>query len=292
MITLPLAEFEKRGSSYSPTGYIPPALRIRTDSTLANLCAPVRKVIRRKAGELGQALASGSQLGPSDKHKKEHQLQSLVAELPAFEALLNSGEAHPFQLHLALCSLAGSVSCLSHARIPAEFAPYDHFNPGASYEAVLGFIRQAIAEGLIENWCEKDFSRFPAGLFEIGPTIQEALPDNADLAHPYFGLMLRVPAGENAAAIREWGKTCILASSDAVQQIEITRDSGLHCEPVDGLDDLSPAPDSVLFRVKIDPRKFNLAQKLVLKSARLEFTTPAAATLCIRKQTSGFHAGA
>lgn len=296
MTALPLIEFGRKGTVCKPTRYIAPLLRMEPGSRLANLCAPVRKTVREKATELA------TKLSPSAKDTDLaglHQLQWLVSGLPLVEALLESNQTHPYSMYLALCSMAGSVAFLSNARVPPIFSPYNHNDPLASFEEVIGFIRLALSEGLIDNWLGKEFQaaqisgdvradaskRRYERSFEISPSPEKAFGDTADFSVPFFGLMLRVPLGVSPNTFVEWGETCLLATEDAIADLEISRSKGAICENVDSLEDLVPTAGSVLFRVKNDSRWFDPRKKLVLKAAKHETRAPEAATLFIRERS-------
>jgi type VI secretion system protein ImpJ len=252
-------------------------------------------MVREKATELA------GKLSPSAKNTDLaglHQIQGLVSGLPLFEALLDSNQTHPYSLYLALCSMAGAVAFLSNARIPPIFRPYSHNDLLASFEEVIAFIRLSISQGLIDNWLGKEFTltQTPAELrgeasrkrygatFEISPSPERAFGETADFSAPYLGLMLRSPAGVAPNALVEWGETCLLASEDAIPDLELSRSKGAICENVDSLEDLVPAAGSVLFRVKNDARWFNPGKKLVIKPARQETRAPESATLFIKER--------
>jgi type VI secretion system protein ImpJ len=79
-------------------------------------------------------------------------VQQLVAVLPYSEALLESGEQHPFQIYLALCSLAGHLASIATDPIPPSFSRYNHLDIAASFSEVLGYLRKIIQENSSENY--------------------------------------------------------------------------------------------------------------------------------------------
>jgi type VI secretion system protein ImpJ len=196
-----------------------------------------------------------------------------------------------------LCSIAGGVAFLSHARVPPVFPPYDHNDLLASFQRVVGFIQLALSEGLVESWVSKEFtplqtasekptdSERPSStpILEIGPTLIDAFGAEADLSSTYLGLMVRLPASVSPDSMTEWGESCLLAPEDAIADLELSRSRGAVCERVDFLEDLVVAPASVLFRVRNDPQWINPHKKLVLKPAKQEIRVPDAVTLFIRK---------
>jgi type VI secretion system protein ImpJ len=297
MTMLPLVEFDAQGTVLRQTDYVPPILTVQSGSPLADLLARVRKAVREMATELA------AKLSPSARKSDlagVHQLQWLVSGLPLFEALLQSDQAHPYSLYLALCSIAGSVAFLSNARVPPIFKPYDHEDLLASFQEVIGFIQLALSEGLLESWVAKEFSlvektaekrtasdpRRAEPAYEIGPTLEEAFGAEADFSAQYLGLMLRLAPSVAPDSMTEWGESCLLAPEDAVADLELSRSRGATCERVDFLEDLVVAPASVLFRVHNDARWIDPHKKLVLRPAKQETRVPDAITLFIKKRPS------
>jgi type VI secretion system protein ImpJ len=293
--SIPLVEFAKRGTVFTQTGYIPPLLRIGQGSPISDLCAKIRKHVRNKATELARNLSPGAK---SADLAAVCELQWLVSSLPFLEAVLSSDQLHPFPLYLALVSLAGNVAYLSHARVPPVLTPYRHHELRASFEEVAGFIQLAMAEGFVDRWVRVEFTltgsaERKAGTgqpvrelwYEIAPGIEAVLGAKTDLKAPYLGLMLRASAGMSTEALIDWGQSCLLATADMISDLEVSRSLGATCEWVSVLDDLVPDADSVLFRVKNDPRWIQPGKPLILKPARQEKRFPETATLFVPKQT-------
>ena len=294
-MTLPLMEFAKEGTLRKPSGYIAPTPSVKEGSPLADFCAPVSKLVRDKATALSIRLSPNAR---SSDMAGLHQFQCLVSALPPVEAAMRSEGAHPYSLYLAFCAMAGSVAFLSSARVPPVFLPYDHFNLRTCFGEVLDFIRQALAEGLIDNWMGKEFRlvrhaiQYPdpvhkrnfESCFELLPNPLEAFGDDADFSATYWGLLLRAPTGASTEPLVEWGESCLLASHDAIDYLEKSRSPGATCEHVDSLEEITPLPGSVLFRVKNDPSLLDPRKKLILKPAKQEMYMPASATLFVRQR--------
>jgi len=289
MTALPLMEFGKQGTVCKQTNYIAPFLEMRPGAPLTNMCAPVRRMVREKATALASKLSPNAM---NSDLAGLHQVQWLVSCLPAVEALLESDRTHPYSLYLAFCSMAGSVAFLSHARVPPIFPAYDHNDLVASFQGVLDFIRRAMSEGLIEHWQGREFTLSPGRserhgleqIFEMAPTLEAAFGPAADFLAPDLGLMVRAPAGVPPESLLEWGESCLLASEDTILYLEESRSRGALCERVNSLDDLVPAPNALLFKVKNEKRWLDPRKKLVLKSAKHETRIPEAVTLFIRER--------
>jgi type VI secretion system protein ImpJ len=275
MTTLPLVEFARKGAVCQKTDFIAPALRVEQGSDLANLCAPVIRLVRDKATSLAVKMSPN---GRGSDASGIYQLQSLICCLPTVEALLGSDQAHPYTLYLALCSMAGSVAVLSNARVPHPFRPYDHDNLLKSFDEVLGFIRQAIGEGIVDHWIARELQ--PAHgdsnskRLWLGPKLEAAFGAGANWSAPFFGLVVNAPAGTPPEEFVRWGETCLLASEDLISDLARERSLGASCERVDRLEDLTAPPGSVLFRVKNDRQWIDGKKALVLEPARQETHRP------------------
>ena len=296
MTAIPLIEFSAEGTVLKQTEYVPPRLRIKSGSSTANGCALVRKALRETATNLA------SRLRPDAKNSDLaglHQLQWLVAGLPPFESMLECEQVHPYSLYLALTSIAGGVAFLCNARVPPIFRPYDHNDLFASFREVIQFIQLALSEGLVESWTGQNFSlvktqrdkqaasedrREPT--YEIAPSLEKVFGADADFTSAYLGLMLRLPASLSPDSMIEWGESCLLASEDTIADLELSRSRGAVCERVDFLEELVPAPGSILFRVKNDAKWIDPRKKLVLKPAKQETRMPEVATLFIKKRSA------
>jgi len=291
---LPLIEFTGHGTVLRQTEYIAPCLRIKAGSPLSDLCARHGSMIRTIATDLATKMSPGG--GDLEKLR---QLHWLVSELPVFEALLDNEQTHPYNAYLALCSMAGSIALLSHARVPAKFPAYNHNDLRTSFQIVIASIQRSLSEGLTESWIHRDFS--PASeyrrtatesdpqrveqAYEIGPTLAEAFGDEADFSAQSLALMVRMPAGRLPDAMKAWGESCVLASEDAINDIELSRSKGAVCERVASLDDLIAPPGSVLFRVHNDSKWIVPGKKLVLRPARQETLVPETVTLFVKKSS-------
>ena len=297
MTVLPLIEFDSQGTVQKQTEYIPPMLAVKSGTPLADLLARVRHAIRQMATGMATKLSPNARVS---NVPGVQQLQWLVSGLPAFEALLQSERSHPYSLYLALCSIAGNVALLSNGRMPPILQPYNHDDLRTSFQEVISFIQLALSEGLVENWVAKDFTLVSslnetgadfvpgraAPAYELGPTLGEALGDEADVSAMYLGLMLRLSANVPPDSMVEWGEACLLAPEDAMADLELSRSRGATCERVDLIEDLVVAPGSVLFRVRNDAKWIDPKKKLVLRPAKQETRVPDAITLFVKKRAS------
>src|SRR6185312_12978464 len=124
-VGFPIARVVSRASSFTlDENFIPPLLAVpiavsNGDTSyaaarqLGDMCSQLASRVRKRAMYLADEARNP---GPGSRFANEvdarTRMLSLVGGLPAFEAVLQTGCAHPFLLYVALCGLAGQISTL------------------------------------------------------------------------------------------------------------------------------------------------------------------------------------
>jgi type VI secretion system protein ImpJ len=93
-------------------------------------------------------------------------MRSLVVGLPLCEALLSSQAAHPFQLYLAFCMLAGHLSSIASESVPPVFPAYNHCDLVASFAEVLCYIDKVLSENDSHEYLGVPF-QYKDGIFSL-----------------------------------------------------------------------------------------------------------------------------
>ena len=152
--SLPLAQLQYRGGTYTQVdSFVAPTQKLGLESPITRQCVSMLRRVREVAIVLQQQWRSlSAQERENQDLSRRTAVQQLVAMLPYAEALCEVGEVHPFQIFLALCTLAGHTASISSEPIPPNFAPYNHANLQGSFLQVLRFIEQALAENSSENY--------------------------------------------------------------------------------------------------------------------------------------------
>lgn len=133
---IPFLEVTRTASGFKASGFQPPAVRLVPDSTCATEIAAMAQLLRTKAAQLAVAPVP-SMLTADFRCGLGWILSSLVAGLPRLEAQMASATAHPYDVFLTLCTIAGMVSPLA-GKVPEYVPAYDHADPGA---AILPVVR-------------------------------------------------------------------------------------------------------------------------------------------------------
>src|SRR5262249_29733662 len=124
-VGFPVARVVQRDASFTlDDTFIPPllAIPIKTvdgDSSsvvaqrLGNMCSQLAQRVRKRAMYLADEArtpAASERFGNGAEIRTL--MLSLVSALPQYEAVLQSGCAHPFLVYVALCSMAGQLAVL------------------------------------------------------------------------------------------------------------------------------------------------------------------------------------
>jgi type VI secretion system protein ImpJ len=247
--SLPLARVGFRDGAFIPTGFVPPLLAVDPDAApsaaLASVCADIAARLREKAlffaDRLRAAAGRPRDLGTADLHAA---VGALVAELPRLDALVSLRRAHPLDLYLALCGLAGRLAGLE-GRVPPVFPRYDHVDLRATFEPLRAFCTRAL-DGLQEAFSVVSFE-WRDGLFQ---TVLATVPEGG---RP---LLIGVRGGTmgEAQAI-QWMEECRVGSQSRMASLGDRRFRGAPRRRASGAGDqqLAGGAGVVLFEVSADP---------------------------------------
>jgi type VI secretion system protein ImpJ len=262
-----------------------PLLMVEVHSRLGALCSSIAQKIREKAMYLSDRARSPEANGEAELETKRL-IHSLVAGLPAFEALLYTGLSHPYSLYLALCGLAGNLAGVGLSQVPPVFPPYDHNNPYLSFEELRGYIFQVIAEGISDTWSTFRFQRegdtfvLPSGLGWA-----DQIPWGKLLRRSPLVLALRGASGSTEKDVLDWGNNCVIGSQTAVRSLVSRRILGTSRRHVEALEDLIPGKGTLLFELALDPEFIRRDEDLQVFDRRVTAVAPADILLFVRKQT-------
>lgn len=244
-VSMPIGEVRFEDEACVLTPYIPPTMTVPSHSALAELCGELAARVREKAMFISEQVRSPSSV--VDKplmQENSSRMQSLVAGLPAFEALLSSGAAHPFPLYVTLCGMAGSLAALGSGMMPPVFSPYNHRNLRASFEEVIVFALRMASEGIPETYNAYPF-RNKDRVF--------SLMFDPEWAGRNLVLGMRTGASVTEKEMIAWGDECLIGSEAILALLRDRRIRGAQRQFVEQYEDLVPVRGVVLFTLKADP---------------------------------------
>ncbi len=237
-VSMPLAQV---GFSDDKLGlrqdFVPPLLRVSGESEIGKICASIIECLRDKADYLSKVKMPSVRATPQLLATKVG-VQSMMAGLPPFQALLQSGVAHPFALYLALCSVAGPLAVLrSEELTPPELRPYDHNDLYATFDSARQSIFQLLDEYVVETYLDYPF-RFEKNYFWL------------QFQKPWKGrtliLGVRGEPGVPEAQVVEWVEQSLIGSRTELQGLRDRRILGAERRRSRG-EHLVPARDVLLY---------------------------------------------
>lgn len=253
-VSLPLARVAYRNETFVRTDYLPPLLRVEVDSEIGRLCAGISRRLREKAVFLAEKISSPSAAlrGPQTLESKLL-IHAMVAGLPAFEAMLHTGTAHPYPLYLTLCHIVGQLAALGAGLVPPVLAPYRHHDPRSSFEEARAFAFRMIDEGIVESHTAVPFD-FEQGTFHL--RLKSAW------ATPLLMIGVRGRTGTMEEDLARWMDDCLIASDTRIESLKERRILGAARERKEGDDELVPARGMLLYAVTRDPEFIETEQTL------------------------------
>lgn len=253
-VSLPLAEVQVSEEAFKVTGYVPPLLRCSPETQPYQWCASLAQKTRNRATELAQRGVASETVHRS--------VRVMAGALPPFEAVIQTGRAHPFTLYHALCAFAGWLAGAVPGTVPPAFPAYDHENLDKTFRAVGHF-----ATGLLNRMAEtRQTQRFVlhAGGFRL-PVL------NAEWIRPeglVVGLLAAEGASEEAAVA--WMSGAVIGSEEQMEMLRARRETGAPRARVTDSARLKMAPGKreVLFTVTPDRDFVAAGQPLVIVNPR------------------------
>lgn len=222
------------------TTFVPPLLKLRTDSRLGNRCRAIAVRMRHEA----DALTTRANAVPATLATIEAraQLGPLATSLAGFEALL-SGQAHPFTVYVELCRLAAAVSVLRRAAVPVSPA-YDHNDLWTVFDTVARSFAPAAAAKVEKFTFQRD------GLFFRLPSDDAWARATAPGSQSLSVLALESDAPVERA--QGWGENCVIGSRSRMPMLESRRMLGPARTPVKQVDGIPGDRRTTLFAITPD----------------------------------------
>lgn len=243
--SLPLAEVALRNEGYELTSFFAPPLAVVVQSPLAERCRDLLRSVRAKASFVADRLhAPGADMRQATIIELRNSLHCLVAALPALEAVLTCGVAHPFELYLALSRLVGHLALLGAGVVPPLFERYDHNDVDRSFAPLLAFARRML-EAVSETHLPVAFT-YENGAFQL---LMEPAWLRGDLL-----IGVRARPRQSEAEVNAWISEAVIASTDRVAAASDTRVRGAARRQLTAEEDMEflPARGTFMFRVASD----------------------------------------
>ena len=244
-VSFPLAKVRFEDEAYVLSDYVPPTLTVTPRSPLGQMCGQLVARLREKAMFVSEQVRSPSAI--LDKPllaENRLKMQSLVAGLPQFEALLATGVSHPLPLYLSLCTLTGHLASLGTSLLPPVAGPYNHLDLRSSFQEMLDFAFRMTNEGVPETHQVFPF-RLRDGIFELA--------FDPSWANRRLVLGMRMASGITERELITWGEECVIGSESVTPSLRDRRILGATRKFVEADDTLVPVRGVMLFTLTMSP---------------------------------------
>ena len=285
-VGFPLTRVTLRGGSFSVTDYVPPLLEccpLAVTSpfqppltAIHDLCARLAANLREKAKIQREKLnsRSGSSMSASAILELREQIRSLVAALPAFEAVLYTPGVSPYFLWLAFNQLAGSLAALGNDPIPEPTKPYNHLDLRDTFSRVEHYIVRMLAEGVHEIYSPYAFIYEPEKRRFFLELKTDWLMSGDD-----FYISVEPSLGSESRDLVNWIHECYIGSESRIPEMESKRVRGAPREYKSRDEQMITSREAVLFHVKYDPEFIIPGEKLCIYNPADEDPMPLAASI-------------
>jgi type VI secretion system protein ImpJ len=274
---LPLLAIRMEGESILLDDYVPPVLAIPVDSPIWSLCERVVVRLREKAAYLNELIQSAIAVSQTAMVEQgERILPRLVSGLPAFEALLRSGVAHPFALYVALCTLAGHVALVGVSPIPPIFSAYNHSNLRRSFEEVASFIFRCLDEGVSDAYLLVPM--------ELQKEVFRVRFQSAWMTRELVLGVLGQP-GSTEKQVADWVASARIGAEGKILPMREMRILGAARAPSERREGLVPKRGMRLFSLEADPAFIAPNESLVIENAAEWPTAPSPAQIYLYIRT-------
>jgi type VI secretion system protein ImpJ len=257
LVSLPLAILKFDGQRFTKSDdFEAPRLRVADGTLLFNRAKGVETALAAMAndwaGRLRGALAEGQAALVSDSIVT---LRTVIRGLPRLAALLKTRTAHPFDVYLALCDIAGNLAVVGGELTNPDFDSYQHADPLPAFTAVTEFISKAL-ERLHTPYTSEDFEQVKAGEFKLtlGPVY---LRDEKVLSYLRDKLVIgvRLRRSQKIDAVRQWFLTARIGAVDDIATLNRNMSAGVARDEIRGTTDLGVLPQPLMLLFSVGPEE-------------------------------------
>lgn len=212
----------------------------------------------------------------------------LVMGLPAFDARLQSGSAHPFDLYLELARLVGFVAATAGASQPPALGAYEHADCLPQFARALGYVHGQL-DRLNADFDVLEFR--PVGTAGFMCTLP------AGIATERLLIELRPRAGQSGAMLGSWIDSARIATDDLMSTLVRRRYPGATVAAASAAQvaELNLRPGAYVYQVtngdiELDagaPRRLIVAGRTLVVLGEPDDNAPAAITLYLPRAGRG-----
>ena len=250
---VPLVQIAYSNGQFLKTEFIPPTLNVLPQSPIWKIVSGIIQKVKMKSIFLANQITQFSVLYEPIILDKRFLLQNLTASLPMMETILQSGNVHPYQLYLSLCSLLGHLSTLGFELTMENTVIYDHNDLNNTFIQFRNLIFRILDESIGEKYHAIPFDR-QGSAFRIKVNKQW-------LDQPLIiGITIKVDKTEND--VFNWMSNCLIGSEDEIIRMRKQRTLGIQRKRIVKDSNFPATLDTVFF--SLEPQSVKPDQALVI----------------------------
>lgn len=258
-VSMPLLGLRYKNGQFVVSDYIPPQLHVTGDSPLGELCAGIARRVREKGAYLVEIIRSPAMTTkPAVIEENKRLLAFLTGGLPAFEAVLRTGAAHPVDLYIALCGVAGSLTAVGTQLVPPVFPAYDHAQLRRCFDDVRDYIFRTIDEGVSESFTAIPLT-YDSGAFGVN--------FERDWANRVVIMGVKGQPGMSDKEISDWMKSSLVGSQSRFRLLRERRLLGAERAAIDRYEGLVAVKGMLLFKLTPNPEFVVANEPLMVSNA-------------------------
>jgi type VI secretion system protein ImpJ len=242
---IPIAAVGYKDETISMGGYIHPMLNVALHSPLGMMCGALSRRLREKAVFLAERLHSpSSAIRGAMVLETKLLLRSIVSALPQFEAVLNTGNSHPFLLYMALCGLVGNMASLGAGLVPPILSSYNHNDLRRSFQEAIDYLYRMISEAILESHTPICFE-LNRGVFSL--MLEREWMDNVLI------IGVKAKPGVSESYMTAWMNDSLIGSAEVMESMKERRILGAKRKKIEAEGELVPLRGTTLFSIEAVP---------------------------------------
>jgi type VI secretion system protein ImpJ len=251
--TLKLAILSVDKNIWTLNSYVTASLKIGNDNPIYSLCSEITYSIRKKISVLSDLIHVRSEnMSANFISENLFYAQGLGMGLPRLEGLLFSGQAHPFELYLALCGILGGLGLLTNSYAPPLPNIYQHEELLLTFEKMKLEIDKILNSFLDDNIQQVYFEQ-QDDIYNI--EIQSNYLINKCLL---IGFKKKLKCVDSS--FHNWIKTSIICDTNKINITTQNRTLGLQRIQLDRTEEIIPAKNVYLYKIIPESVSFDLSK--------------------------------
>jgi len=257
------------------TDFIPPVLKVMPQSALWKIVSGIIQKVKMKSKFLANQITQFSVLYEPVILDKRFLLQNLTASLPLMETILQSGNVHPYQVYLSLCSLLGNLSSLGFELTIENTVPYDHNDLMNTFIQFRNLIFRILDESIGEKYHSIPFER-QGNVFRIKINKQW-------LDQPLI-IGITVKSNNIGNDFINWISSCLIGSEDDIVIMKKQRTLGIQRKRINKDSNFPVTLDTIYYSLESQSVKADQSLVILNPSEYPPEAIPASINLYVRRK--------